>query len=507
MNAPPHRDAASVVGSCGQCGQPLHAGDRFCGGCGAASPEAAEAELLEDLRRATLGRYDVFGVLGRGGMGVVYLAHDLRLDRKVAIKVLPPTVLLGEGMVERFRREAKIAASLRHRHITPIFGLEESTRLLFFVMEFVEGSTVSAILRDRGALKPDIAHLVLVDVADALAYAHRRGVVHRDVKPGNVIVDTEGLCVVTDFGVAKGRDTNVLTSAGAAVGSPRYMSPEQWSGRATAQSDQFSLGVMAYEMLTGRPPFAGETTEELMHQILQTTPAALAEVRPDCPPRLAQTIMRMLERDPANRWPSLGDVITAAGVPLAARDHPVRAGLAELAKGGHEVRTLPKTPRSPVPRTGTRARRRARATRWVAAAVLVVAGVATAGYLATRPKRTETAAPAAAPTAAPPARPVAPPSAVTATPRPRVTRVAAPVPAPAPAPAPAVVQWIVAPWANVIINGEARGDRVSGVDTLASGTVHRFRFERPGFVSVDTAVRMQPGERRRLTIELLRRLP
>jgi eukaryotic-like serine/threonine-protein kinase len=504
-------DPASVVGSCAQCGVPLHLGDRFCGGCGAVAPEAAEAELLEDLRQATLGKYDVFGVLGRGGMGVVYLAHDLRLDRKVAIKVLPPMLLMGEGMVERFRREAKIAASLRHRHITPIFGLEESTRLLFFVMEFVEGRTLSAILGDHGALKADVARAVLVDVADALEYAHRRGVVHRDVKPGNVIVDTEGMCVVTDFGVAKARGGSMLTSAGVAVGSPLYMSPEQWSGVATAQSDQFSLGAMAYEMVTGCTAFAGETTEEVMRRVLDTTPPALQDVAPACPAALAQTVMRMLERDPANRWPSLAAAIAALGTGLTPRDDPVRTRLAELAKGGHEVRTLPRTPRSPVPRTESRARAGPRLVVWGAVAMPVAAGLAVALYLITRaevaPPPASVAAPSQPAGTVEPPRPAPPPPAARTRP-PRIARPPGAMPAaPAAPPTPAVLEWIVNPWAHVTIDDASRGDRKSGVDTLASGAPHRLRFERPGFVSVDTTVRLRPGERRPLAIELRRRSP
>src|SRR5690242_8647420 len=324
--------APASVGSCPTCGTNILAGDRFCGGCGAPVPVAAETELLADLQRVTLGEHDIQGILGRGGMGLVYLAHDISLNKKVAIKVLPPSMLQGEAAVERFRREARIAAALRHRNITSVFGLKETTRLVFFVMEYVEGRTLDAILQDEKRLGVDVVEALIQDAAGALSYAHRREVVHRDFKPANIIVDIEGMAMITDFGVAKLGTGRGLTTVGATVGSPKYMSPEQWSGKATGLSDQYALGCVAYECVAGRAPFEGDSIEEFMKQHLFDAPRPLSDLAPECPPNLAGGIMRMLEKDPSSRWPSLESALAEMGVPAIGSGDPVRQTLAQFAK-------------------------------------------------------------------------------------------------------------------------------------------------------------------------------
>ncbi|UCC71414.1 MAG: serine/threonine protein kinase [Gemmatimonadota bacterium] len=218
---------------------------------------------------------------------MVFLAHETALGRKVAIKVLLPSLLRGTAVVERFRREARIAASLRHRNITSIFDLKETSKLMFFVMEYVEGRALESILAETGALAVPVALVVLHDVASALSYAHQRNITHRDIKPANIIIDTEGMAVVTDFGVAKIADAEGLTSTGSAVGSPRYMTPEQWSGEASHLSDQYSLGCAAYKMLSGEVPCEADSIESLMKKQLFEVPEDLATVRPDSPPELA----------------------------------------------------------------------------------------------------------------------------------------------------------------------------------------------------------------------------
>ena len=348
-NLPPEALGSTSVGVCPTCGANLTVGDRYCGGCGAPAPEAGDAQLLMDLQGVTVGDYEILGVLGRGGMGLVYLAHDITLSKKVAIKVLPPSMLLGEQSVERFRREARIAASLRHRHITSVFALKETTKLLFFVMEYVEGRTLDAVLQDERQLPVDAASAVLYDAMNALTYAHRREVVHRDLKPGNMIIDVEGLTMITDFGVAKVSTVQGLTTTGSTVGSPKYMSPEQWSGKATHHTDQYALGCVAYQLLTGQAPFEGETLEELMKQQLFDAPRPLTELRPDCPEPLANGIARMLEKEPGKRWPSLDAARQAMGLQPPGADDPAREQLAKWAARGHDVRALPKTPRSPIP--------------------------------------------------------------------------------------------------------------------------------------------------------------
>jgi len=350
MTQPPHEAVgATSIGVCPTCGVNLTVGDRYCGGCGSPVPQAADARLLLDLQDVTRGDYEILGVLGRGGMGMVYLAHDISLNKKVAIKVLPPDLLQGEMGVERFRREARIAASLRHRHITSVFALKETTKLLFFVMEYVEGRTLDAVLRDEGQLPIDAAGAVIHDAMSALTYAHRREVIHRDLKPGNIIVDVEGLAMITDFGVAKVTTVQGITTTGSTVGSPKYMSPEQWSGKATHLTDQYALGCVAYELVAGRAPFEGETLEQMMKQQLFDAPEPLLELRKDCPPQMAEAISRMLEKDPQKRWPNLEAARSAMGLHAPTPDDAARTRLAEWAKRGHDVRALPKTPRSPIP--------------------------------------------------------------------------------------------------------------------------------------------------------------
>jgi serine/threonine-protein kinase len=308
-----------------------------------------DAAILLDLQQVTLGEYEILGVLGKGGMGLVFLANDLSLNRKVAIKVLPPEMLQGEASVERFRREARIAASLRHRNITSVFGLKETTRVVFFIMEFVQGGTLHGLLHAVGRLEIDSAEAVLHDAASALTYAHRRDVVHRDLKPSNLLIDVEGIVLVTDFGVAKLSGSQGLTTTGSAIGSPKYMSPEQWSGKATTASDQYSLGCVAYEILTGRAPFEGESLQELLKQHLMDAPVHLNEYRPDCPARIATAVMRMLEKEPSNRFPTVEAAIAAMGIQPVSADAPVRRSLARFAAEGDKIRPLPKTPKSPIP--------------------------------------------------------------------------------------------------------------------------------------------------------------
>jgi len=386
MDSPKFLNPRTVVeGACRECGTAINAGDRFCGGCGAPVPLAAEAELLTDLQKITVGEYEIRGVLGRGGMGLVYLAQDISLNKKVAIKVLPPSSVQGEVSVERFRREARIAASLRHRNITSVFALRETTRLMFFVMEYVEGRTIDAILSEEQGLPSNLASAVLWDVASALSYAHQRDVIHRDLKPGNIIVDVEGIAMVMDFGLAKASRAEGLTATGFALGTPRYMSPDQWSGKATAHSDQYALGCVAYELIAGRAPFVGETVEELMRQHIYDTPPPLRDLCA-CPPALAASVMRMLEKDPNRRWPSVDAAVSAMRLSPVSPHDPARGRLASLAARGHEIRALPATPRSPIPPTRIPPRRKGaprsppRLSRgWIAFGSIVV-GVGFAGY-------------------------------------------------------------------------------------------------------------------------------
>ncbi|HXL53869.1 MAG TPA: serine/threonine-protein kinase, partial [Gemmatimonadales bacterium] len=291
---------------------------------------------IDALRQATLGEYEILAELGRGGMATVFLAHDLALDRKVAIKVLAPALLLmGEGMVERFKREARTAAALSHPHIIPIYAVKESEHVLYFVMKYVQGRALDTVIRDVGTLPIPMAQTILAQVGDALGYAHRHGVIHRDIKSSNIMLDEDGWAVVTDFGIAKVVQAAGLTMTGVTVGTPTYMSPEQCETReVTGASDQYSLGVVAYEMLTGRLPFKSDSTMAVMYAHFNERPRPVAELRPDCPPNLGAGVMRMLEKDPARRWPGMDDVVAVCGRPSLRHDDPVRGEMITLAKAG-----------------------------------------------------------------------------------------------------------------------------------------------------------------------------
>jgi serine/threonine-protein kinase len=347
---------------CANCGEIVTADARFCLFCGSpqsaadAAPSATRREarppandLLERLQRATAGDYEVRGELGRGGMATVFLGYDLLLGRRVAIKVMLPELSASEAMRPRFREEARTAARLDHPNIVTIHAVREVDDLLFLIMKYVEGRTVADALSAGTVFDITVAQLVLSQIARALAYAHEEGVVHRDVKPGNIMLDIRGSAVVTDFGIAKAVASPSLTQTGTAIGTPAYMSPEQCLGRpATAAADQYSLGVVAYEMLGGRVPFTGSTLEIQWAHAKEPPPPL---ERSDCPSALAAAVIRMLEKDPAKRWPSLHEVAAAFASGLTVHDEAIaRTRLAELVRAGVRRSTHESaTPVSPIP--------------------------------------------------------------------------------------------------------------------------------------------------------------
>jgi serine/threonine-protein kinase len=311
-----------------------------------------QTEIQERLRQATLGEYDILGQLGFGGMASVYLAHDLALDRRVAIKVMSPVMMFGAGLVDRFRLEARTAAALSHPNIIPIYAVREADGLLYFVMKAVEGTSLDAVIAEAGPLPIPMVEAFLAQAGGALGYAHRHGVVHRDVKPANILLDEEGWVVVTDFGIAKVADTSALTMTGVAVGTPTYMSPEQCAGDPiTGASDQYSLGIVVYEMLTGRPPFVDRSVPALMIGHTTRPPPSIEAVRPDCPVALRTAVERMLAKDPADRFPTVEDAVAGADARPLAPDDLTRGTLVTLARTSRtrELMARVRTPRSPVP--------------------------------------------------------------------------------------------------------------------------------------------------------------
>src|SRR5215208_4489281 len=228
-------------------------------------PTTSDADLVA-FQSALTGQYFLERELGRGGMGIVYLAREVRLDRPVAIKLLPPALAARPELRERFLREAKTAAQLSHPNIVPIFRVDEAADFVYFAMAYVEGETLGDRIRSRGALSPREVARMLQEVGWALAYSHARGIVHRDVKPDNILLEKgSGRALVTDFGIAHLTDGKGITSEGMVMGTAHYMSPEQAAGeRIDGRSDLYSLGVVAYLALAGRLPFDAPTMPALL---------------------------------------------------------------------------------------------------------------------------------------------------------------------------------------------------------------------------------------------------
>jgi len=272
--------------------------------------DSADKPLAARLGEALGDAYTIEGEVGRGGMGVVYRARDERLQRRVAIKVLPPELAFQKDIRERFTREAQTAAKLSHPHIVPIHTVGEGQGLVYFVMGYVDGESVAARIRRRGKLPVDEARRIMSEAADALSAAHALSIIHRDIKPDNILLEgSRGRVMVTDFGIAKALSSTsgaTLTGAGVAIGTPAFMSPEQAAGEREidGRSDVYSLGVVSYQMLTGELPFTAPTVAGiLMKQITEPAPD-LRRHRPDVPEDLALAVSRCLEKDPENRWPS-----------------------------------------------------------------------------------------------------------------------------------------------------------------------------------------------------------
>ena len=277
------------------------------------------SDLRAELQAALAGAYAIERELGRGGMGAVYLARDLALDRPVAIKVLPPDLAVRAELRERFLRETRVAASFSHPNIVPVHAVEDRAGLLCFVMGFVDGETLAQRLRRTGPLGAVDAVRLLQEVAWALSYAHSRGVVHRDVKPDNILLErATGRALVTDFGIARTTAAAGLTAVGEVVGTPHFMSPEQAAGDSIdGRSDLYSLGVVGFTAVTGQVPFEGTSSQAILAQHLTQPPPSLALLRPDLPAALIGAIERCLAKAPEARMPTgeaLVEMLDAARV-------------------------------------------------------------------------------------------------------------------------------------------------------------------------------------------------
>ena len=315
---------------CSRCGTQNDDASKFCRSCGldlshttpvaGVRDQQVEATELDLVREQLKDEYEILEELGRGGMAIVFKAREKQLDRDVAIKVLPFSLAFDKEFVERFQREARTSAKLEHPSIIPIYRVGKSGRVIYFVMKFLRGKPLSSVLAARGTLPPPEIRQILVQVARALAYAHKSGIVHRDIKPDNIMFDEHGLAVVTDFGIAKAASGGKLTGTGMSIGTPHYMSPEQARAQALdGRSDIYSLGVVGYQSLTGRVPFDGEDSFSIGYKhIMEEIPTPPLETYDQR--TVFEVIRKMMAKAPDDRFQSADDLVQVleAGGGLAA---------------------------------------------------------------------------------------------------------------------------------------------------------------------------------------------
>jgi serine/threonine protein kinase len=281
--------------------------------------------MVSEMIGKTLGNYQIVEELGRGGMAVVYRAYQPSLNRDVAMKVLPPQLSFDQEFVERFQREAKAAAKLRHPNIVVIHDVGHEDGTYYIVMEYLQGRTLKQLIQQEGRLQPERAAHIVEQVAAALDYAHQYGFVHRDVKPSNIFVGPDDHVTLTDFGIAKAAsETQQLTRTGMLVGTPEYMSPEQAAGsRVDHRTDLYALGVVLYQMLAGRVPYRGTTPHATLHAVIYEPPPPPRQINPNLQPALETVVLRAVAKQPEQRFQRGADLTSALRAALAGRAQPV----------------------------------------------------------------------------------------------------------------------------------------------------------------------------------------
>lgn len=313
----PRMTGSSVA--CGRCGTPLPGGAKFCHRCGA--PQMADGRSeLERLRESLGDDYAVMGELGRGGFAVVYLVEDRKARRHLAVKVLRRELLLSQVLVERFRREIRLASRLAHPNILPVLFSSDSADFAYYAMPRVKGKTLKEILRTGGRMPVIEAVALLRDLASALAHAHERGVAHRDIKPSNIMM-ANGKPLILDFGLARAlaaADGSTLTISGEIIGSPQYLAPEQAAGDHDLdhRCDIYNWGLLGYEVLAGAPAFDGASVQEVLYKQVAEEPPRLGDTRPDAPAGITALIERAMRKNREDRWQNMTEALAALDAQL-----------------------------------------------------------------------------------------------------------------------------------------------------------------------------------------------
>jgi serine/threonine-protein kinase len=557
------------VTQCVKCHTTLPDSSRFCFACGAdqtgSGGEAGSASVIENLQnrlqRLVQGKYQIKRLLGKGGMGAVFLADDLALEREVAIKVLPPDFSSDPQVIKRFQQEAKTAAKLDHVNIIPIYRVESDEGLNYFVMKFISGTSLEDLLDSKQEISYDYAQRILWEAACALGHAHSRGVVHRDVKPANIMFDHDGKVMLTDFGIGKLlQSATGLTGTGMIIGTPHYMAPEQAKGQPVdGRADQYSLGVVGYRLLSGALPFSGDSVHTILYKHIFEEAPRLSGLRQNAPKFLTDPIQRALSKEPAQRFSTMEDFASALwpeqpvsamgkATPKPARQAPAARGPVTADTPTEHVRdasgaSAPTTPLPSAVRPRTAPHHAKKSSSKVGVFALVaVAAVGAGGYVVMRggggrelPQSAspiepspapappagqqsvavtpESAAtpPAVTPTQAPiePAAPP-PPRQTTRPPQQRPTpsrpRQQQPVVQPPPVPQPAEEWGYLSinanPFGTVFIDGVQVGDTPIDKHRVKPGT-HTIRIENPGYKTLTERVSVDPGNTIRRTFSLV----
>ena len=333
---------------CSRCGSEITGKSKFCPSCGldlmATTPVHAIAtgvlQELDLVRESLADEYEIIEELGRGGMAMVYRARDRQLEREVAVKVLPFSLAFDTEFVERFQREARTAAQLEHPNIIPIYRVGRSGRVIYFVMKYLRGGSLSSVLGARKKLTPPEIRRLLLEAGSALGYAAQRGIVHRDIKPDNIMFDEFGQSLLTDFGIAKAASGQKLTGTGMSIGTPHYMSPEQARAQPIdGRSDIYSLGIVAYQCLTGSVPYDGEDSFSIGYKHI-TEPIPTPTLITADERRLFEIIKRMLMKDPFDRFQTCEELIASFQNQPIAAPGAVRSSIATFVPAGAGVASM-----------------------------------------------------------------------------------------------------------------------------------------------------------------------